>query len=164
MAHRPLVSTSRHPPTSITVAVQVFDARVSGGVSHPPDWSVGQTVMQGGRHIEIPAYLGPYPLRVDAGLQRLINAAVAERGEYVILGHRRRTQRPEMGGHQGSELGETHAVSLLIQRSTSGRRTGRTGTLADVGELGFDSTFVTIVMVAGLLVVLLLLIRQWRNK
>jgi hypothetical protein len=33
-----------------------------------------------------------------------------------------------------------------------------------VGELGFDSTIAAIVMVAGLLVVLLLLIRQWRNK
>lgn len=81
-----------------------------------------------------------------------------------------------MGGHQGSELGETHSISLLIPRTLliprslliprgmPQRRTGRTGTLADVGELGFDSIFVQIVMVAGLLVVLLLLVRQWRNR
>ncbi len=64
--------------------------------------------MHGRRHVEVGADLHPDLPGADAGLQRLIDAAITERCKYVVLGHRRSPQRPEMGSHQGAELGETH--------------------------------------------------------
>lgn len=107
--------------------------------------SVGQSVMHRPRDVEVDADLCPYPLRADTGLQGLVDAAVTKRREYVILGHRRRPQRPEMGGHQGAELGQTHDAQFTepvvpgghtggCERQRAGQRRRATGDAGSVAR------------------------------
>ncbi|GGM13124.1 hypothetical protein GCM10011594_36280 [Nakamurella endophytica] len=59
-----------------------------------------------------------------------------------------------MGTHQGTELGQSHGPML----PAAVRDTGR------VQSTGLSGTVTTVVMIAGLVVVLVLLIRQWRGR
>ncbi len=120
---RPLSTAGSPPPAGCHRQAPVGSPamgwrRVAGAPGGIP--SVGQSVMHGRRHVEVGADLHPDLPGADAGLQRLIDAAITERCKYVVLGHRRSPQRPEMGSHQGAELGETHGPSLP-SRSASGQ-------------------------------------------
>lgn len=73
----------------------------------------------------------------------------------MVARHGGGAQVAEVGDHQGSELGGAHrsrSYSALWAR------------LACMDALGLDSWFAQVVILIGLLVVLVLLVKQWRGR
>ena len=70
--------------------------------------SVGESVPQARRDVEVVTDSRPHQLRVLPGGQRLIHGSALQRGKDVIVGDGGRSQRPELSLHEGSQLGQTH--------------------------------------------------------
>lgn len=148
-----------------TVDVHVFDPkeitpRVAGHAA-----SVLEPVPQGFGHLEVVAHGNPDDLGIGTAVERLIDRPTAESGENVVGGNRCRPRRPELGGHQSAELGQSHAATLLIRAGRIVRRSAGPGPPAPVPRLlsyppgrlgpmdptGLSSPFGQLVIAAGLL-------------
>ena len=99
--------------------------------------SVGQPEAQGIRHVEVVADGEPHGLRIKPGRQGLVGGLPIQRGKYMITGHGGRSDRPELGLHQTTELGQAHgndstdspssASPVPTDQAPAGRPAGRDG-------------------------------------
>lgn len=152
-----------------TLDVQMFDFQRVRGVSADRrarrDSSVGQTPAERGRHVEGVADREPHVTGRDPGGDGLIGRALPQYAEDVVAGHRAGAGA-EVLRHQGPELGHSH-VDRQYRRPPGPPVTPTTGRAGGGHPGGMTLTagspLVTVLMIAGLLLVLALLIRQWRD-
>jgi hypothetical protein len=134
----------------------------------------GPWISTSGRgHLVGVAHGQPDASGVDAGLQRLLDRASAEVGEDVVARHRGGPSGAELLDHELTELGESHASTVMPHRpipaahTTAGATVAR-GTvsgmpllLAQGDPTGFSSPLGQVVVFLALLSSLVLLLRWW---
>ncbi len=108
------------------------------------------------RDVECGAHRSPYPLGIDAGLQRPVDRPTAEFGEHVIMGQRSRPDRTELLVHPLPEVGYPHSARLGVRL-----RVYRDGVLTQGDPTGLSSTAGQLVILFGLLAALAVLVRWW---
>ena len=119
--------------------------------------SVRQAPAQRGRHIEGVADGEPDVTGRNSRGQGLISRPIAEHSEHVVLGDGARA-KPEMLHHEGTEFGQLHVDRRY--RAHARPRRGQAGTV-DITDP--SSPLAVALMAVMLLVVLALLIKQWRG-